>query len=209
MKAKGRVVSHTKATTTRGSRTAAAGRLSGRGASQIERLLEGLQLPGRRHDLSPGKSPPARAPEAGARKAAAPGPPGIESRLSFAYVHREPPDQQVRPGRQRSWPAPATVRLACWRRSTWRVPTSEIYPNKGEDEDGMREFFKEFSSPGGIGSHCTPKRRAPSTRAANRVQLCHAFGAAFRQPGPAVTVVVGDGEAETGPLPRPGIPTSS
>ena len=34
---------------------------------------------------------------------------------------------------------------------------SEVYPNKGEDEDGMREFFKEFSFPGGIGSHCTPE----------------------------------------------------
>ena len=46
---------------------------------------------------------------------------------------------------------------------------SEVYPNKSEDEEGMRSFFREFSFPGGIGSHCTPETRGLSMRAGNWV----------------------------------------
>jgi xylulose-5-phosphate/fructose-6-phosphate phosphoketolase len=78
---------------------------------------------------------------------------------------------------------------------------SEIYPNKGEDEEGMREFFKDFSFPGGIGSHCTPETPGSIHEGGELgYSVSHAFGAAFDNPDLIVTVVVGDGEAETGAL---------
>ena len=78
---------------------------------------------------------------------------------------------------------------------------SEIYPSKSEDLDGMRAFFKDFSFPGGIGSHCTPETPG-SIHEGGELGYCisHAFGAAFDNPDLLVAVVVGDGEAETGPL---------
>jgi xylulose-5-phosphate/fructose-6-phosphate phosphoketolase len=78
---------------------------------------------------------------------------------------------------------------------------SEIYPNKGEDEEGLRFFFKEFSFPGGIGSHCTPETPGSIHEGGELgYSVSHAFGAAFDNPDLLVTVVVGDGESETGPL---------
>jgi xylulose-5-phosphate/fructose-6-phosphate phosphoketolase len=78
---------------------------------------------------------------------------------------------------------------------------SEIYPNKSEDEEGMRMFFKEFSFPGGIGSHCTPETPGSIHEGGELgYSVSHAFGAAFDNPDLLVAVVVGDGEAETGPL---------
>ena len=78
---------------------------------------------------------------------------------------------------------------------------SEVYPNKGEDEEGMRVFFKEFSFPGGIGSHCTPETPGSIHEGGELgYSVSHAFGAAFDNPDLLVAVVVGDGEAETGPL---------
>jgi xylulose-5-phosphate/fructose-6-phosphate phosphoketolase len=78
---------------------------------------------------------------------------------------------------------------------------SEVYPNKGEDEAGMREFFKEFSFPGGIGSHCTPETPGSIHEGGELgYSVSHAFGAAYDNPDLLVAVVVGDGESETGPL---------
>jgi xylulose-5-phosphate/fructose-6-phosphate phosphoketolase len=78
---------------------------------------------------------------------------------------------------------------------------SEIYPNKGMDEEGMRYFFKEFSFPGGIGSHCTPETPGSIHEGGELgYSLTHAFGAAFDNPDLLVTVMIGDGEAETGPM---------
>jgi xylulose-5-phosphate/fructose-6-phosphate phosphoketolase len=78
---------------------------------------------------------------------------------------------------------------------------SEVYPNKGQDEAGMLEFFKEFSFPGGIGSHCTPETPGSIHEGGELgYSVSHAFGAAFDNPDLLVTVVVGDGESETGPL---------
>ena len=78
---------------------------------------------------------------------------------------------------------------------------SEIYPEKAEDIDGMQKFFKEFSFPGGIGSHCTPETPGSIHEGGELgYSITHAFGAAFDNPDLLVTVVVGDGEAETGPL---------
>lgn len=78
---------------------------------------------------------------------------------------------------------------------------SEIYPNKGEDIEGMRRFFKEFSFPGGIGSHCTPETPGSIHEGGELgYSVSHAFGAAFDSPDLIVMVMVGDGESETGPL---------
>ena len=78
---------------------------------------------------------------------------------------------------------------------------SEVYPNKSEDTDGMKCFFKEFSFPGGIGSHCTPETPGSIHEGGELgYSVSHAFGAAFDNPDLLVAVVVGDGESETGPL---------
>jgi xylulose-5-phosphate/fructose-6-phosphate phosphoketolase len=78
---------------------------------------------------------------------------------------------------------------------------SEVYPNKGEDEEGMRAFFKEFSFPGGIGSHCTPETPGSIHEGGELgYSVSHAFGAAFDNPDLLVAVMVGDGESETGAL---------
>src|SRR6476469_7967336 len=78
---------------------------------------------------------------------------------------------------------------------------SEVYPDKSEDVEGLRKFFKQFSFPGGIGSHCTPETPGSIHEGGELgYSVSHAFGAAFDNPDLLVTVVVGDGEAETGPL---------
>jgi xylulose-5-phosphate/fructose-6-phosphate phosphoketolase len=78
---------------------------------------------------------------------------------------------------------------------------SETYPDLSEDEEGMRKFFKQFSFPGGIGSHCTPETPGSIHEGGELgYSVSHAFGAAFDNPDLIVAVVVGDGEAETGPL---------
>ena len=78
---------------------------------------------------------------------------------------------------------------------------SEVYPDKSEDVEGLRRFFKQFSFPGGIGSHCTPETPGSIHEGGELgYSISHAFGAAFDNPDLIVTVAVGDGEAETGPL---------
>jgi len=78
---------------------------------------------------------------------------------------------------------------------------SEIYPEKSQDVDGLRLFFKEFSFPGGIGSHCTPETPGSIHEGGELgYSLSHACGAAFDNPDLIVATVVGDGESETGPL---------
>jgi xylulose-5-phosphate/fructose-6-phosphate phosphoketolase len=78
---------------------------------------------------------------------------------------------------------------------------SEVYPNKAEDTGGLREFFKEFSFPGGIGSHCTPETPGSIHEGGELgYSISHACGAAFDNPDLLVAVLVGDGEAETGAL---------
>ncbi len=78
---------------------------------------------------------------------------------------------------------------------------SEIYPDKSEDAEGLKRFFKQFSFPGGIGSHCTPETPGSIHEGGELgYSISHAFGAAFDNPDLLVAVAVGDGEAETGPL---------
>jgi xylulose-5-phosphate/fructose-6-phosphate phosphoketolase len=78
---------------------------------------------------------------------------------------------------------------------------SEIYPDKSENLQGLRDFFKQFSFPGGIGSHCTPETPGSIHEGGELgYVLSHACGAAFDNPDLIVAAVVGDGESETGPL---------
>ena len=78
---------------------------------------------------------------------------------------------------------------------------SEVYTDKCEDEEGMHAFFKQFSFPGGIGSHCTPETPGSIHEGGELgYVLSHACGAAFDNPNLIVAAVVGDGESETGPL---------
>ena len=78
---------------------------------------------------------------------------------------------------------------------------SEVYPDKSRDEEGMRRFFKQFSFPGHIGSHCTPETPGSIHEGGELgYVLSHACGAVFDNPNLIALACVGDGEAETGPL---------
>ena len=78
---------------------------------------------------------------------------------------------------------------------------TEIYPNINFSHDGMQKFCKQFSFPGGIGSHCVPETPGSMHEGGELgYSLAHAFGAVMDNPNLIATVVVGDGEAETGPL---------
>jgi xylulose-5-phosphate/fructose-6-phosphate phosphoketolase len=78
---------------------------------------------------------------------------------------------------------------------------SEIYPDKSQDEDGMRKFFKQFSFPGHIGSHVTPETPGSIHEGGELgYSVSHAFGSVLDNPDLITVVVAGDGEAETGPL---------
>jgi xylulose-5-phosphate/fructose-6-phosphate phosphoketolase len=78
---------------------------------------------------------------------------------------------------------------------------SEVYPEISTDEEGMRRLFKQFSFPGGISSHVAPSTPGSIHEGGELgYSLSHSFGAAFDNPGLIVACVVGDGEAETGPL---------
>jgi xylulose-5-phosphate/fructose-6-phosphate phosphoketolase len=80
---------------------------------------------------------------------------------------------------------------------TW----SDIYPNVTQDEAGLKELFTQFSFPGGISSHVAPTTPGSIHEGGELgYSLSHAFGAAFDNPGLIVACVIGDGEAETGPL---------
>jgi xylulose-5-phosphate/fructose-6-phosphate phosphoketolase len=78
---------------------------------------------------------------------------------------------------------------------------SEVYPDKSLDAEGLLAFFRQFSFPGGVGSHCTPETPGSIHEGGELgYVLSHACGAAFDNPDLIVAAVVGDGEAETGPL---------
>ena len=78
---------------------------------------------------------------------------------------------------------------------------SEVYPDKSEDAEGLERFFKQFSFPGQIGSHCTPETPGSIHEGGELgYVLSHACGAVFDNPNLIALACVGDGEAETGPL---------
>lgn len=78
---------------------------------------------------------------------------------------------------------------------------SSVYPNISQDREGMKKLCKQFSFPGGIGSHCVPETPGSIHEGGELgYSLSHAFGAVLDNPSLIATCVVGDGEAETGPL---------
>ncbi|HXU82172.1 MAG TPA: phosphoketolase family protein [Polyangia bacterium] len=78
---------------------------------------------------------------------------------------------------------------------------SEVYPDKSEDEEGLQKFFKQFSFPGHIGSHVTPETPGSIHEGGELgYSLSHAYGMVLDNPDVIAACVVGDGEAETGPL---------
>jgi xylulose-5-phosphate/fructose-6-phosphate phosphoketolase len=78
---------------------------------------------------------------------------------------------------------------------------SEIYPDKSEDIAGMERFFRQFSFPGGIGSHATPETPGSIHEGGELgYSISHAFGTVYDRPDLITLVMVGDGESETGPL---------
>jgi xylulose-5-phosphate/fructose-6-phosphate phosphoketolase len=92
--------------------------------------------------------------------------------------------------------APAVI-SNCYLEGTY----SEIYPEKSQDEAGMLRLFQAFSFPGQLGSHCTPEVPGSIHEGGELgYSISHAFGAAFDNPDLIVSVVIGDGESETGPL---------
>ncbi|WP_395108551.1 phosphoketolase [Actinomadura sp. SCN-SB] len=91
---------------------------------------------------------------------------------------------------------PAAVANA-WLEGTY----SEVYPNVSQDADGMRRLFRQFSFPGGVPSHVAPETPGSIHEGGELgYSLAHAYGAAFDNPDLVVACIVGDGEAETGPL---------
>ncbi len=78
---------------------------------------------------------------------------------------------------------------------------SELYPNVSQDESGMKQLFRQFSFPYGIPSHAAPETPGSINEGGELgYSLAHAYGAAFDNPDLIATCVIGDGEAETGPL---------
>ena len=78
---------------------------------------------------------------------------------------------------------------------------SEVYPNITEDEEGLKKLFKQFSFPGGVSSHVAPETPGSINEGGELgYSLAHSFGAVMDNPSLIVACVVGDGEAETGPL---------
>ena len=91
---------------------------------------------------------------------------------------------------------PAAIANA-WLEGTW----SEVYSDVGRDEDGMHRLFRQFSFPGGVPSHVAPEVPGSFHEGGELgYSLAHAYGAAFDNPDLVVACIVGDGEAETGPL---------
>ncbi|HHO68833.1 MAG TPA: phosphoketolase, partial [Gammaproteobacteria bacterium] len=86
--------------------------------------------------------------------------------------------------------------------STWMEGTySELYPEVSRDEAGMKKLFRQFSFPGGVPSHCAPETPGSIHEGGELgYSIAHAFGAVFDNPDLVALCVVGDGEAETGPL---------
>ena len=86
---------------------------------------------------------------------------------------------------------------ASWLEGTY----GEVYPDVGQDADGLRRLVKQFSFPGGVPSHVAPETPGSINEGGELgYSLAHAYGAAFDNPDLTVACVVGDGEAETGPL---------
>ncbi|GAB3475560.1 phosphoketolase family protein [Nocardiopsis coralliicola] len=125
---------------------------------------------------------------------------GTTPGLNFIYAHLS--RQVARRGTDLIWimgpghGGPAGV-AAAWLDGTY----TEVYPQVTQDAEGMRRLFRQFSFPGGVPSHYAPETPGSLHEGGELgYALSHAYGAAFDNPDLVVAAVVGDGEAETGPL---------
>ena len=126
---------------------------------------------------------------------------GASPGLSFVYIHLNRLIKKLRPEHD----LPGRTRPRRSRRSGAGLPRGhllrDLHRTRAKTQTGLREFFKQFSFPGGIGSHCTPETPGSIHEGGELgYVLSHACGAAFDNPDLIVAAVVGDGEAETGPL---------
>ena len=125
---------------------------------------------------------------------------GTTPGLNFVYAHLNRAIKRATCRRSTS-PAPGTAAPASSRTRTSKGRTPSSTRTSREDEDGLRELFRQFSFPGGIPSHVAPETPGSIHEGGELgYALSHAFGAAFDNPDLLVACVVGDGEAETGPL---------
>ncbi|MCU1435038.1 MAG: phosphoketolase [Pseudarthrobacter sp.] len=125
---------------------------------------------------------------------------GTTPGLNFVYAHlnrvirRDSQDMLFVAGPGHGGPA---VVANAWLEGTY----SEIYGQVGPDEEGIEELFRQFSYPGGIPSHAAPETPGSISEGGELgYALAHAYGSVFDNPGLITAVVIGDGEAETGPL---------
>ncbi|WP_223884011.1 phosphoketolase [Pseudarthrobacter sp. BIM B-2242] len=125
---------------------------------------------------------------------------GTTPGLNFVYAHlnrvirRDSQDMLFVAGPGHGGPA---VVANAWLEGTY----SEIYGQVGPDEEGIAELFRQFSYPGGIPSHAAPETPGSISEGGELgYALAHAYGSVFDNPGLITAVVIGDGEAETGPL---------
>ena len=167
---------------------------------QDQRLLAGRQLSVRRPDLSLRQSAAAEPLKLSHVKPLVVGHWGTTPGQNFIYVHlnrvikKYDLDMFYIAGPGHGGPA---IVGNVYLEGTW----SEVYPNVSQDEAGLKKLFKQFSFPGGISSHVAPTTPGSIHEGGELgYSLSHAFGAAFDNPDLIVACVIGDGEAETGPL---------
>ena len=146
------------------------------------------------------ESAAARAAAARAHQAAAARPLGHDPGPELPLRAPEPRDRARRPRRDLHR-RPGPRRPGRGREHLARGTYSEVYPNIAQDEEGMRQLFRQFSFPGGIPSHVAPETPGSIHEGGELgYSLAHAYGAVFDNPDLLVACVIGDGEAETGPL---------
>ena len=98
-------------------------------------------------------------------------------------------------------PVPVTAARRWWAIRTSKAPTVRSIRTSRQDEAGLKKLFTQFSFPGGISSHVAPTTPGSIHEGGELgYSLSHAYGAAFDNPDLIVACIVGDGEAETGPL---------
>ena len=126
---------------------------------------------------------------------------GTTPGLNFIYAHLNRVIRDARPGHDLRHRARATAGRRRSPTPSWRAPTASSTRASRGTRTGMRRLFRQFSFPGGIPSHVAPETPGSIHEGGELgYALSHAYGAAFDNPDLIVACVVGDGEAETGPL---------
>ena len=170
-------------------------------SSAARRVLARGELPLGRADLPARQPAAARAAPRGARQAAPARPLGHDAGPEPHLRPPQPGDPRARPRRDLRHRARATAGPASSPTPTSRAPTASSTRTIGRGRGGPAQLFRQFSFPGGIPSHVAPETPGSIHEGGELgYALAHAFGAAFDNPDLLVACVVGDGEAETGPL---------